>query len=108
MLPVHGVHTDEPNTLYVPAGQSIIDSTTLTVAVSLLFPSVVVAVIVTVPGLMPVTTPFSSTVAIVGSLLVHVTVFTVASLGVIVAVKTIASPTSISLFLGVTSIGDCP
>ena len=117
----HGVHTTAPELLYVPAGhgsQSANDVPfgfkycpaghancfTSTVAVSLLFPSTVVAVIVTVPIFLPATTPFSSTVAIVESLLDHVTdLFGVLS-GFTVAVKATVSFIPITEFFGVTFI----
>ena len=68
-------------------------SVTLTVHSAVYFPSLVVTVIVTVPAFLAVTLPFSSTVAIVLSLLDHVTPLFVASLGLTVAVNLELPPT---------------
>ena len=51
------------------------------------FPLFVVTVIVAVPSLIPFTVPFESTVAILLSLLFHVTVLSVALLGATVGVS---------------------
>ena len=65
-------------------------------------PSVVVAVIVAVPAVTPVTLPLLSTVATDVLLLLHVTVLTLASFGATVAESCATSPIAISLVVGLT------
>ena len=63
-----------------------------------------VAVIVTFPAFLPVTTPFDDTVAILVSLLDHVTPLSSASVGFTIAVKVIVFPSSTIVVLPSISI----
>ena len=67
-------------------------------------PSVAVAVILTLPALIPRTFPLLSTVAIRGFSLTNDNVWFFASLGIIVAEILYESPTEIVLLLGVREI----
>ena len=78
---------------------------TVTVQVAVLPPSFVVTVIVAEPSATAVTLP-ASTVATFSSEVLHVTVLSVASLGVIVADKVVDSPTLIVAVVGLTATAD--
>ena len=71
---------------------------TVTSQVAVLFPSFVVTVIVDLPSATAVTSPFSSTVAMLLSELDHVTDFSVALSGVMVGVSVNRSPTTASFY----------
>ena len=67
-------------------------ASTVTAHVAVLPPSLVFTVIVALPGVPAVTTPFSSTDATPASLVSHVTLLSPASSGVTVAVRVAVSP----------------
>ena len=79
---------------FVPPTSTIVLSLTITVTWEVTVPSFVLTITVVVPGLIPLTTPFSSTVAILGLLLIHFKSPFVAFSGSIVASICCTNPTS--------------